>query len=81
MDKIDQIREQTRIDYTLTFSTESGHNVLEDLKQRMGIGQSSFDINHAAMAYNEGLKDTVRFIMQMMQPKKDLPKTAEDEGE
>ena len=80
---VETAREQRRIDYILTFGTEHGNKVLEDLKQQMGIGQTSFvaGADHATMAYNEGLKDTVRYIMQMMQPLKELPKRAEEEIE
>jgi hypothetical protein len=77
--------EQLAEDYRVTFSTESGARVLDDLKKRFG-DRRSFVPDSNATAFHEGQRDVYRLCV-MMQEKdvrrteaKPAPTEGEDDG-
>ena len=54
------------VHYRNTFSTESGRIVLADLVKNSGIMSSSFDEDSRRHAFNEGNREPVRRILQLL---------------
>lgn len=74
------ITEQQLIDsrakYKAAFTTEDGIAVLQDLKKRFHINTTTFSSDPHEIAYNEGQRTVVMFIISQLE---DLPDRALEE--
>lgn len=66
MPKIFRKKYDLALHYKNTFATESGKIVLADLVYTMGVLKSSFAIDSREHAFNEGQREPIRRILQML---------------
>lgn len=53
--------------YTNLFMSENGRTVIKDLLKKYELNNSSFNTDHSKMAYVEGQKDVIRFILKQIE--------------
>jgi|GEM_PF-2445911 len=56
--------------YAHVFSGKEGERVLEDLKRWSRFEQCGFDESHARMAFHEGEREMVRYILKEIEKSK-----------
>jgi len=61
------------LDYQTVFRTGAGERVLRDLMGRNFIWSGTFQASAFEMAHNEGRRDVVLYIMDMVRKKMELP--------
>ena len=67
-------------DYRTVFTSEAGEKVLRDLMQRSFFWGTSFDSSAVTMAHNEGRRDAILYIVNMVRKNLKQPTTYIDEA-
>lgn len=75
--------EQLKAAYKFVFDTDDGRRVLADLRRRCHAHTSTFSVNPNETYFNEGQRQVVLFIEDMLaaDDNRKLPTTAIDEEE